>query len=131
MDYAQPILDKNGNPALANPGTDVPRFSTGPNGNTQRATTKWVEDGSYVRLKNISLSYNLSPSVLSKQNVIKGIKATVGIQNALTITRYSGFDPEVGSYVGPNVGADTQAVGLDYGRYPLTPIYTFGINVNF
>ncbi|MEP6626419.1 MAG: TonB-dependent receptor [Ginsengibacter sp.] len=131
LDYAQPILDKNGNPALANPGTDVPRFSTGPNGNTQRATTKWVEDGSYVRLKNISLSYNLSPSVLSKQNVIKGIKATVGIQNALTITRYSGFDPEVGSYVGPNVGADTQAVGLDYGRYPLTPIYTFGINVNF
>jgi TonB-linked SusC/RagA family outer membrane protein len=131
LDYAQPILDKNGNPALANPGTDVPRFSTGPNGNTQRATTKWVEDGSYVRLKNISLSYNLSPSVLSKQNVIKGIKATVGIQNALTMTRYSGFDPEVGSYVGPNVGADTQAVGLDYGRYPLTPIYTFGINVNF
>lgn len=131
LDYAQPILDKDGNPVLANPGTDVPRFSTGPNGNTQRATTKWVEDGSYVRLKNISLSYNLSPSVLSKQNVVKGIKATVGIQNALTITGYSGFDPEVGSYIGPNVGPDTQAVGLDYGRYPLTPIYTFSLNVNF
>ncbi|MEO6134787.1 MAG: TonB-dependent receptor [Ginsengibacter sp.] len=131
LDYARPIQDKDGNWMLENPGTDVPRFSTGPNANTKRATTKWVEDGSYVRLKNISLSYNLSSSILAKQNIIKGIKATAGIQNAWTITGYSGFDPEVGSYVGPNVGPDTQAIGLDYGRYPLTPVYTFSLNVNF
>ena len=131
LDYARLTVDKDGKPILENPGTNVPRFSTGPNGNTQRATTKWVEDGSYIKIKNISLSYNVSSTLLSKQNIIKGLKATAGIQNAFTFTKYKGFDPEVGSYVGPNVGPDTQAIGLDYGRYPLTPVYTFTLNANF
>lgn len=131
MDYARLTVDKDGNPILENPGTDVPRFSNGVNGNFARPTTKWVEDGSYIRIKNISLSYHLPSSLLSKQNIVKGLKATFGIQNALTFTKYTGFDPEIGSYVGGNVSATTQAIGVDYGRYPLTPVYTFAVNVNF
>jgi hypothetical protein len=69
--------------------------------------------------------------VVSKLKVIQGLKASFGVQNAFTFTKYSGFDPEVGAYVGSGVSATTQAVGLDFGRYPITPVYTFAINVNF
>jgi hypothetical protein len=55
----------------------------------------------------------------------------VGAQNLFTVTNYSGFDPEVGAYVGRDASTSNQAIGLDYGRYPLTPIYTFSLNVNF
>ena len=84
-----------------------------------------------IRLKNISLSYNVPTSLLSKVKWVKGLRATVGAQNVATITGYSGFDPEVGTYVGGNANAGNQAIGLDYGRYPLTPIYTFTLGVNF
>jgi hypothetical protein len=63
--------------------------------------------------------------------VARGIRATLGVQNIATLTNYSGFDPEVGSNVGANTNATNQAIGLDFGRYPLTPIYTFTIGVNF
>ncbi len=133
LDYAKLTTDKDGNAMLANPGTDVARIISGAdvNGNYARQTSKWVEDGSYIRLKNVSLSYNLPQSLLTKQRFIRGVRATVGAQNLATITGYSGLDPEVGSYVGANTYTSNQAIGLDYGRYPLTPIYTFSLNVNF
>ena len=133
LDYAKLTTDKDGNAMLANPGTDVARIISGAdvNGNYARQTSKWVEDGSYIRLKNVSLSYNLPQSLLSKQRFVRGVRATVGAQNLATITGYSGLDPEVGSYVGANTYTSNQAIGLDYGRYPLTPIYTFSLNVNF
>ena len=132
-DYAKLTTDNNGNPVLANPGTDVARIISGVdvNGNYARQTSKWVEDGSYLRLKNVSLSYNLPTGVISRQKLLRGVRATVGVQNLATITGYSGFDPEIGSYTGPNAGSGAGAIGLDYGRYPLTPIYTFSLNVNF
>ena len=129
--YARVTTDESGNPILANPGTNVPRISYGPNGNYARPTSRWVEDGSYIRLKNISLSYNLPTSLLSKQRVAKGIRASVGVQNLLTITGYSGFDPEVGAYVGRDASASNQAIGIDFGRYPLTRLYSFTLGVNF
>ncbi len=131
MNYAKPGVDKQGNPMLLNPGTDVPRLSYGPNGNYNRPTTRWVEDGSFVRLKNISLSYNLPSKIIARQKVVKSMRFTFGAQNILTITGYKGYDPEVGSYVGRDASANNQAIGLDFGRYPLTPIYTFNLGVNF
>ena len=131
MEYAQPTVDASGKVVLKNPGTDVARISYGPNGNYTRPTSKWVEDGSYLRIKNISLSYNLPGSLINRQKLVKGVRVTVSGQNIATITGYKGFDPEVGSYVGRDASATNQAIGLDYGRYPLTPIYTFNIGVNF
>ncbi len=133
LDYAKVSTDKDGNPVLLNPGTDVPRIISGNdvNGNYARQSSKWVEDGSYVRLKNVSLSYSLPESLISKQKLIRGVRATIGAQNLVTLTNYSGMDPEVGSYVGANTYTSNQAIGLDFGRYPLTPIYTFSLNVNF
>jgi TonB-linked SusC/RagA family outer membrane protein len=134
MDYAKLGLDKNGMPTIINAGTDVPRLTNSQIANDNNygtTSSKWVEDGSFVRLKNVSLSYNLPASFMAKTKLVKGIRATVGAQNALTITKYKGFDPEVGSYVGQNANTGNQAIGLDNGRYPLTPIYTFSLNVNF
>jgi hypothetical protein len=131
-DYARLTTDKDGNPILANPETNVARIISGVdvNGNYSRQTSKWVEDGSYLRLKNVSLSYNIPTTLVSRQKLVRGVRATVGVQNLATITGYSGFDPEIGSYTGPNAGGGGGAIGLDYGRYPLTPIYTFSLNVN-
>lgn len=131
MDYAKPITNEQGQLVLANPNTDVPRISYGPNGNQTRATNKWVEDGSFVRLKNISLTYNLPANFLAQQKFLKGVRVTISAQNVVTWTNYSGMDPEVGSYVGRDTSPSNQAVGLDYGRYPLTPIYTFNLGINF
>ncbi|MBC7888997.1 MAG: TonB-dependent receptor [Ferruginibacter sp.] len=131
MDYAKPITNAQGEVVLANPNTNVARISYGPNGNYTRPTNKWVEDGSFVRIKNISLSYNVPTSLINHQKIIKGMRLTVGAQNLATFTNYSGFDPEVGSYVGRDSGPGNQAIGLDFGRYPLTPIYTFNLGVNF
>lgn len=133
MNYAR-LIDKNGVIGIENSGTNVPRITGSqiPNDNNYNViSSKWVEDGSFVRVKNISLSYNLPSSLISKQKIVKGLRATVGVQNIATFTDYSGYDPEVGASVGANVNAQNQAIGLDYGRYPLTPIYTFTVGVNF
>ena len=84
-----------------------------------------------MRFKNISLTYNVPVAFLAKQKYVKGVRLTFSAQNVFTFTNYTGMDPEVGSYVGRDTNPTNQAVGLDYGRYPLTPVYTFNLGVNF
>ena len=80
------------NVTLTNPGHTIPRIAPGdPNGNN-RMSTNFIEDGSYVRLKNITISYNFSKSIL-KDFFIKGLRASVGAQNLFTITKYKGTIP--------------------------------------
>lgn len=131
MDYAKITTDDAGQPILSNPETRVPRISNGPNDNFERHSSKWVEDGSFIRLKNVSMTYRLPSSLLSTQKVIRGAWVTVGAQNVATITGYSGFDPEIGAYVGRDANAGNQAIGVDYGRFPITPVYTFSLGVDF
>jgi len=117
--------------SIVNAGTGLPRMSYGTNGNWTRFSDRWVEDGSYVKLKNISLAYNIPALLLSKQHFIKDLRLMFSAQNLFTLTNYSGYDPEVGAYVGNNAASNNQAIGIDNGRYPLTPVYTFNITVNF
>jgi TonB-linked SusC/RagA family outer membrane protein len=131
MDYAKPHTDNSGKVVLQNPGTDVPRISYGPNNNHARPTSKWVEDGSFIRLKNVTLTYNLPVSLIAKQRIVKGARMSISGQNIFTLTNYSGLDPEVGAYVGRDASAANQAIGLDFGRYPLTPVYAFTIGLDF
>jgi len=133
LNYAKLKTDGSGKTTIVNSQTNVPRIITGAdvNGTYARITDKYVEDGSYLRLKNVSLSYNVPQSLIAKQKIVRGIRATIGAQNLATLTSYTGFDPEVGAYVGRDASSSNQAIGLDYGRYPLTPIYTFSLNVNF
>ena len=111
---------------LMNPGTYISRIAPGdPNGNN-RLNQWYIEDGSYVRLKNVSLTYNLPHSLVSKMG-IRGLRATVNVQNVLTITGYKGYDPEIGQY---NYGG-TLIAGIDVGRYPNVRMYSFGLTADF
>ena len=132
--YAKLTTDANGKPVLSNPGTNVPRMSSNQianDNNYGKITNRFIEDGSYLRLKNVSLSFNLPSKYLGYTKVIKGLKATLGAQNIYTLTHYKGYDPEIGAYVGTGSSSGNQAIGIDFGRYPLTQMYTATINVNF
>lgn len=134
MDYAKVVDDGSGKVTLSNPNTRIPRITNdqiASDNNYSKITSRFVEDGSYLRLKNVSLSYNFPASLLGKTKVIKGLKATIGAQNLLTLTHYTGYDPEVGSYVGTGSAGGNQAIGIDFGRYPLTRMYNVAVSVNF
>jgi hypothetical protein len=81
-----------------------------------------MESGDFIRLKNVSLSYNLPKTVIKNL----GVKVFVSGTNLLTITDYKGIDPESSSVS----GADT-ALGIDYGSYPNARTYTLGLNLTF
>lgn len=124
--------DASGAPFISNPESTIPRINvTDLNGNGIRISDKFVEDGSYVRVKNIQLGYSFPSSMIGKQNVIQGARLSFGVQNAFTFTKYTGFDPEVGAFVGNNVSAENQLIGVDSGRYPLTRMYTFSLGIDF
>ena len=134
LDYAKLTTDANGNPVLANPDTRVPRISNNTvssDNNFGRITDRFLEDGSYLRIKNISLTYNVPAKYLGYTKVVKGLRATIGVQNLYTFTSYKGYDPEVGAYVGTGSSGANQPTGIDFGRYPITPMYTTTISVNF
>ena len=86
---------------------------------------RFIENGSFLRLKNIMLGYNLPVQKWGVKNWLKGVKIYVSAQNLFTITGYSGIDPEVNSW-----GGDTTA-GLDFLTYPNVKTWTFGAKVKF
>jgi TonB-dependent starch-binding outer membrane protein SusC len=134
MDYAKLTTDGSGKTIITNAGTNVPRITSNTianENNHSKTSTRFVEDGSYLRLKNVSLTYNVPAKYLSHTKVIKGFKATIGAQNVFTLTHYKGYDPEIGAYVGTGASGGNQAIGIDFGRYPLTPMYSATLNVNF
>ncbi|RPD45046.1 TonB-dependent receptor [Hymenobacter sediminis] len=108
-----------------NTNTSVPRAIFGdPNRNT-RVSDRFIEDGSYVRLKNVTLAYTL-PATITQRAAISSMRLYVTGQNLITWTDYSGYDPEV--------SADpfsTTGFGRDLGVYPQSRTYTVGINATF
>jgi len=115
------------NVTVANKDTKTPRASiTDPNDN-DRLSTRYVEDGSYIRLKNISMGYNLPKTVAQKWNV-ENIRISVNIQNLYTLTKYQGYDPEVGASTQDSSGL---TYGVDNGRYPSPTTYSCGLNITF
>ena len=112
-----------------NTNTKIPRaISADPNQNA-RPSTRFIEDGSYLRLKNVMLSYSVPEKSLQTltKGVVNGFRIYVSAQNILTITNYSGFDPEVGNRT-PNTSLTN---GIDYAVYPQPKAYQVGINLNF
>ena len=111
-----------------NTDTDIPRAAI----RGRERSSRFVEDGSYVRLKNIAIGYNL-PVRLVERAGISSARFSVSAQNLLTFTNYSGLDPEV-SYFGSggeSSGDDNVIQGHDYGNYPNLSSLTFGINLQF
>lgn len=105
----------------------MPRIaaSSASSSSNYRFSNRFVEDGSYVRVKNISIGYNLPKQLYAKYG-ISNIKVYSNTQNILTFTKYTGYDPEVGS-----INQDALLSGIDNGRYPSPIITTLGLNVNF
>ncbi|MDX9881779.1 MAG: TonB-dependent receptor [Prolixibacteraceae bacterium] len=106
--------------------TDVAKVSSQ---RVSRSSSQWIFDGSYVRLKNISLGYTLPKSLLGGTG-ISSLRLYVSAQNFLTITNYPGVDPEVAYRSGGAESRNTN-VGLDYGSYPNARSVTFGLNIAF
>lgn len=112
-----------------NTNTKIPRaISADPNQNA-RPSTRFIEDGSYLRLKNVMLSYSVPEKSLQAltKGVVNSFRIYVSAQNILTITNYTGFDPEVGNRT-PNTSLTN---GIDYAVYPQPKAYQVGINLNF
>ncbi len=100
--------------------TDVPKA-----GFDLKNSTYFVEDGSYLRLKDVTLSYNFSGKLLRKWGVTR-LQPYLTATNLLTWTNYSGMDPEVNQW-----GNSGSVQGIDWGTYPHSKTYTLGINVEF
>ena len=90
-----------------------------------RISSRFVEDGSYIRLKTLSLSYNLPKKWVNTMG-LDWVQVYANVQNLFTITGYDGYDPELGS-----IGQDVTLQGIDRYRYPSPRIYNFGLKVNF
>ena len=125
------MIDPNGpddfrNYHVVNAGTTMPRLYTDSYKNlNNRMSDNYVEDGSYIRLQNVSLAYTF-PKSWTKKIHLENLKIYCNIQNLFTWSEYKGYDPEVGSLYG-----NTLLNGVDYGRYPTPRIYTVGLNVAF
>ncbi|MEI7663491.1 MAG: TonB-dependent receptor [Bacteroidota bacterium] len=105
-----------------NTNTNIPRAVGGGNVDNVRNSTRFVEDGSYVRLKSVTLSYKVLDN--QKAKAIKKLTIYITGQNLLTFTKYSGFDPEVNAF-----GSSATELGIDYGTYPQSKTLILGLNV--
>jgi TonB-linked SusC/RagA family outer membrane protein len=112
-----------------NTNTDIPRaISSDPNQNA-RPSTRFLEDGSYLRLKNLMLGYTIPAAGLQSltKGVVSNFRIYVSAQNILTFTKYSGYDPEVGNRT-PNMSLTN---GIDFAVYPQPKSYQIGIQIGF
>ncbi|MGN0280915.1 MAG: SusC/RagA family TonB-linked outer membrane protein [Prevotella sp.] len=112
---------------ITNPETTVPRITaagTSRNDNN-RVSNRFVENGSYLRLKSLSLAYNLPKKWLAPLK-LDWVQVYANATNLLTITGYDGYDPEVGAN-----GQSVIAQGIDNYRYPSPRIYTFGLKIKY
>jgi TonB-linked SusC/RagA family outer membrane protein len=105
-----------------NPSKDVPRATSSP---ATVVSDRYVEDGSYVRLKNLTLGYTLPVRILSPAKIAKA-RVFLTAQNLFTLTRYSGYDPEASTYEQNNL-----LQGIDYGAYPSSKTFLVGVELSF
>jgi len=112
-----------------NTNTNIPRAISSDPAQNSRPSTRFLENGSYLRLKNVMLGYNVPASTLGSvaKGVVSSLRIYVSAQNLLTITDYSGYDPEVGNRtVNSNLSN-----GIDYAVYPQPKSFQVGIQANF
>lgn len=107
---------------IDNHSTTTPRAFIGPNENAKANTDRWIEDGSYLRLKNIQIGYKLPINEILTGN--ENLRVYIGAQNLFTITNYSGFDPEIS-------GGSVFGKGNDSGHFPPVRTYLAGIQFTF
>ncbi|SMO50473.1 SusC/RagA family TonB-linked outer membrane protein [Gracilimonas mengyeensis] len=114
------VLDRWTGPGTSN---EMPRLTWNDPNDNARISDRYVEDGSYFRLKNILLAYNLSESMLEKIGA-RSARIFVSARNLFTITDYSGFDPELGKVDNNNLN-----YGIDMGNYPVPRSFNIGVSL--
>jgi hypothetical protein len=118
------VLDRWRSPEQPGNGR-IPRSNSRTTGNNNQVSTRWIEDGSFLRIRNITLGYNLPKEVAGKV-FLQNARIYAGVQNAFTFTKYGGYNPEV------NLEGDRAITpGTDYGGYPLPRTFTLGANIGF
>ena len=95
-----------------------------------RISDHYVEDGSFLRLRNVRLGYSL-PNNLIENLGMASAKIYISGQNLITLTGYSGWDPEIGQVSDNNGNSGVQSRGIDTGAYPITRSFTLGVNLQF
>ena len=122
------LIDPNGsasdinNVYVTNPNTKLYGLRNDASNGNQRTTDQYVEDGSFVKLKNVSLGYTIPASLLQRVH-LRSLKVYASATNVFIITHYKGMDPEIGSW-------DPLNAGIDNGYYPQPRIITFGLNLS-
>jgi TonB-dependent starch-binding outer membrane protein SusC len=124
------------------PSNRYARVTNEDNNDNNRPSDVYAESGNYVRLRNVQVGYTLPASLAGKVSITR-LRLFVSAQNLFTITNYSGLDPEIGlpqqydgakryGVAGPNeFSRNVGSSGVDVGTYPISRIYTFGLNVTF
>jgi TonB-dependent starch-binding outer membrane protein SusC len=110
-----------------NTNTSMPRAISGDPNQNVRPSTRWIEDGSFLRMKNLMIGYTVPSSVFQRfsKNTFNRMRIYVSSQNLFTLTKYKGWDPEIGSKNGPITN------GVDYGQYPTARSFQVGIQAGF
>ncbi len=101
----------------------VPRYTWSDKNRNYRISDLYIENGDYVRVKNIQIGYNLPESILKKIKM-KALRVYVSAENVFTITKYTGADPEIGAM-------SSFDIGIDRGIYPQARTFRFGTNITF
>ena len=110
---------------LVNPDTNIPRFDNGTENSNFYMSTRWIEDGTYVRIQNLRLAYALPASVTNVLRIGR-LQVYANVQNLATFTEYTGLDPQIGAF-----NQDPLYQSVDMGRYPLPRLYTLGVDIDF
>ncbi len=116
--FEQHVWDRWTGPGTSN---TEPKASFG--GYNYTASDRFIQDGSFVRLRNVIFGYTL-PKTLSNRLMLQSVRVYAKATNAFTLAKYTGYTPEIGSY-------DVLSNGIDNGIYPISAVYAFGINVTF
>ena len=106
--------------------TEVPQARYGASNGTL-TSSRWVQDGSFFRIKNVTLGYNL-PADLVKHGYMQTVRVYLTAQNLATFTKYAGYDPEVNTY---GLGSANYLLGHDFYTPPLAKTFLLGVNVGF
>ena len=111
-----------------NTNTNVPRAVSGDPNNNSRTSDRFIEDGSYMRVKNVTIGYAIPVKTLGSltNGVMSKVRVYVSTQNLLTFTKYTGYDPEIGSRNGTLLRS-----GIDYANYPQPRTFLAGLQVTF
>ncbi|WP_276500699.1 SusC/RagA family TonB-linked outer membrane protein [Terrimonas pollutisoli] len=120
IDHAGDRNDVN-NVYVTNPNTTIVSLRNDNTNENGRFSNLFLEDASFIRCKNITIGYNLPQNILAKAHIYS-LRVYANVSNAFTITKYTGMDPEVGSW-------NPLEAGYDGGYYPQSRVFTFGVNV--